>query len=238
MLELDVLKQELSQFETSLYDVINALNIDDKENRIKEIEDKMNDQHFWDDVDQANEEVKELKHLKNIVDDKNYLITTYEDSLMLIEISKEENDLSVVPEIEENIQNLKNKVENIKLSMLLNSEYDNKKAIVSLHAGAGGTESCDFCSMLYRMYQRYADKNNFELVLLDYLDGEEAGIKSITFEINGINAYGYMKSEKGVHRLVRISPFNAAGKRQTSFVSCDVIPDIDEEIEIEIRDED
>ena len=128
--------------------------------------------------------------------------------------------------------------ENIRMKTLLSGEYDRNNAIVSLHAGAGGTESCDWASMLYRMYTRWADKKGFSVEVLDSLDGEEAGIKSITFQVNGENAYGYLKSEKGVHRLVRISPFNAAGKRQTSFVSCDVMPEIAEDVDVEIRDED
>ena len=121
---------------------------------------------------------------------------------------------------------------------LLSGEYDGENAIIKLNAGAGGTEACDWCSMLYRMYTRWAERKGFTLEELDFLEGEEAGVKSVTFQVNGLNAYGYLKSEKGVHRLVRISPFNAAGKRQTSFVSCDVMPDIDKEIEVEIRDED
>jgi len=124
------------------------------------------------------------------------------------------------------------------MKTLLSGEYDRNNAIVSLHAGAGGTESCDWAAMLYRMYTRWADKKGFSVEVLDSLDGEEAGIKSITFQVNGENAYGYLKSEKGVHRLVRISPFNAAGKRQTSFVSCDVMPDIEEDVDVEIREED
>ena len=128
--------------------------------------------------------------------------------------------------------------EDIRMKTLLSGEYDRNNAIVSLHAGAGGTESCDWAAMLYRMYTRWADKKGFSVEVLDSLDGEEAGIKSITFQVNGENAYGYLKSEKGVHRLVRISPFNAAGKRQTSFVSCDVMPDIEEDVDVEIREED
>ncbi len=130
------------------------------------------------------------------------------------------------------------KYDAIRLKTLLSGEYDKDNAIVTLHAGAGGTESCDWAGMLYRMYMKWADKKGFSVEVLDYLDGDEAGVKSVTFQVNGENAYGYLKSEKGVHRLVRISPFNAAGKRQTSFVSCDVMPDIEEDLDVEIRDED
>ena len=150
----------------------------------------------------------------------------------------EENDPELIPEIDQMMKEFVQTYEDIRMKTLLSGEYDRNNAIVSLHAGAGGTESCDWAAMLYRMYIRWADKKGFSVEVLDSLDGEEAGIKSITFQVNGENAYGYLKSEKGVHRLVRISPFNAAGKRQTSFVSCDVMPDIEEDVDVEIREED
>ena len=156
----------------------------------------------------------------------------------MIELGNEENDASVIPDIEELLGEFEIEFDNLKIQTLLSGEYDKNNAIVTLHAGAGGTESCDWAAMLYRMYIRWADKKGFSVEVLDSLDGEEAGIKSITFQVNGENAYGYLKSEKGVHRLVRISPFNAAGKRQTSFVSCDVMPDIEEDVDVEIREED
>ena len=156
----------------------------------------------------------------------------------MIEMGYEENDPDVVPEIEEMLQNFQETFDAIRIKTLLSGEYDTHDAIVTLHAGAGGTESCDWASMLYRMYTRWADKKGFSIEVLDYLDGDEAGIKSVTFQVNGLNAYGYLKSERGVHRLVRISPFNAAGKRQTSFVSCDVMPDIEEDVDVEINPDD
>jgi peptide chain release factor 2 len=149
----------------------------------------------------------------------------------------EENDDSLLPEIDEALALFIKDLEDLKLKTLLSSEYDKYNAILTLHAGAGGTESCDWASMLCRMYQRWADKKGFSVEMLDFLDGEEAGLKSVTLQINGMNAFGYLKSERGVHRLVRISPFNAAGKRQTSFVSCDVMPDIEEDTGIEINDD-
>ena len=144
----------------------------------------------------------------------------------------------MVPEVEEMLKEFKDKLEEIRINTLLSGEYDSDNAILRLNAGAGGTESCDWCSMLYRMYCRWAEKKGYSVEVLDYLDGEEAGIKSVTIQINGENAFGYLKSEKGVHRLVRISPFNAAGKRQTSFVSCDVMPDIEEDLDVDINEED
>ena len=182
--------------------------------------------------------MQELKNLKDTIEEYNDLKTMYEDIQVLIEMGYEENDASVIPEIEEALDEFKEKLEKMRLATLLNEEYDKDNAILTLHAGAGGTESCDWAGMLYRMYTRWAEKKGYSVEVLDYLDGEEAGIKSVTIQVNGINAYGYLKSEKGVHRLVRISPFNAAGKRQTSFVSCDVMPDIEEDLDIEINPDD
>ena len=198
----------------------------------------MEDPNFWNEPSVSQKKMQELKSLKDDVATYSALAAGYEDIETMIEMGYEENDPSLIPEIQVMLDEFIETYENIRMKTLLSGEYDKNKAIVSLHAGAGGTESCDWASMLFRMYSRWADKKGFSLTILDSLDGEEAGIKSITFEVNGENAYGYLKSEKGVHRLVRISPFNAAGKRQTSFVSCDVMPDIEEDIDIEIKDED
>lgn len=193
---------------------------------------------FWNDAQESQKKMKELKSLKDDMNTYTELKTRYEDIETLLVMGEEEGDLSLIPEIEEAMQEYEQQFEAIRIKTLLSGEYDADSAIVSLNAGAGGTESCDWASMLYRMYTRWASARGFELEVLDYHEGEEAGIKSVTFQVNGTNAYGYLKSEKGVHRLVRISPFNAAGKRQTSFVSCDVMPDIEEEVDIEIKDED
>ena len=193
---------------------------------------------FWNDPDRSQELMKELKSKKNDVETYDRLQSQFEDIETMIEMGYEENDASLIPEIEEMLADFQKTFEDIRMKTLLSGEYDKNNAIVTLHAGAGGTESCDWASMLYRMYTRWAAARGFDVVVLDYLDGEEAGIKSVTFQVNGEYAYGYLKSEKGVHRLVRISPFNAAGKRQTSFVSCDVMPDIEEDIDIEINDDD
>lgn len=193
---------------------------------------------FWNDPVVSQNKMKELKSMKDDAATYEKLATQFDDIATLIEMGYEENDESLIPEIEAELQEFIDTYENIRIKTLLSGEYDKDNAILSLHAGAGGTESCDWASMLFRMYSRWADSKGFALEVLDSLDGEEAGIKSITFQINGENAYGYLKSEKGVHRLVRISPFNAAGKRQTSFVSCDVMPDIEDDIDIEIKDDD
>ncbi len=193
---------------------------------------------FWDNPDRSNKLMKELKNLKDTCQTYYDLETQYEDILTLIEMGYEENDESLIPETQAELDSFIATFEEMRISTLLSGEYDKNNAILKLNAGAGGTESCDWCGMLYRMYTRWAEKKGFAVEVLDYLDGDEAGIKSVTFQVNGENAYGYLKSEKGVHRLVRISPFNAQGKRQTSFVSLDVMPDIEEDLDVEINEED
>lgn len=198
----------------------------------------MEEPNFWDNPEQSQESMKILKSLKDDIETYQQLKEQYEEVELLIEMGYEENDPSVLPDIESTLSSFKETLEDIRIKTLLSGEYDEANAIVTLHAGAGGTESCDWASMLYRMYTRWADKKGYQVEVLDYLDGDEAGIKSVTFEVNGPKAYGYLKSEKGVHRLVRISPFNAAGKRQTSFVSCEVMPDLEEDVDIEINMDD
>ena len=181
--------------------------------------------------------MKELKGLKDFLEAVEGLSGAYEDMQTLLEMAYEENDESLIPEIEAELAAFEETFEGIRIQTLLSGEYDKDNAIVTLHAGAGGTESCDWANMLYRMYSRWAERKGFSVEVLDFLDGDVAGLKAITFQVNGENAYGYLKSEKGVHRLVRISPFNAAGKRQTSFASCDVVPDIEDDIDIELNDD-
>ena len=192
---------------------------------------------FWDDAEKASADMKELKDLKSIVERADALSMAYDDIMTLIEMGNEEADESLVPEVENEFVQFQKEFEDLRITTMLTGEHDAENAILTLHAGAGGTESCDWASMLCRMYEKWADKRGFTVEVLDSLDGDEAGLKSVTLEIQGDNAYGYLKSEHGVHRLVRISPFNAAGKRQTSFVSCDVMPDIKQDIDIEIADD-
>ena len=193
---------------------------------------------FWDDAEKASADMKELKDLKSIVERADALSMAYDDIMTLIEMGNEEADESLVPEVENEFVQFQKEFEDLRITTMLTGEHDAENAILTLHAGAGGTESCDWASMLCRMYEKWADKRGFTVEVLDSLDGDEAGLKSVTLEIQGDNAYGYLKSEHGVHRLVCISPFNAAGKRQTSFVSCDVMPDIKQDIDIEIADDD
>ena len=198
----------------------------------------MEDQHFWDDAKESAKVIKEVKGLKDTIEAFSKLESLYEDVETLIEMGYEEEDESILEEVKESFTQLEKQLDDMTVSTLLSDEYDKDNAILTIHAGAGGTESCDWASMLYRMYCRYADSKGFSYEVLDFLDGDEAGYKSVTLQISGENAYGYLKSERGVHRLVRISPFNAAGKRQTSFVSLDVMTDIDDDIDIEIKDDD
>ena len=209
-----------------------------KKLRIEELERLMEEPNFWEDAEKSQHTMKELKDLKSVLEEYESLQSAYEDIETLLEMGYEEADESLIPEIEQELKDFEQHFEELRIGTLLSGEYDRDNAILTLHAGAGGTESCDWASMLCRMYQRWADKKGFAVDMIDFLDGEEAGLKSVTLEIKGTNAYGYLKSEHGVHRLVRISPFNAAGKRQTSFVSCDVMPDIEEDLDVEINDDD
>ena len=193
---------------------------------------------FWDDPERSNQKMKELKNLKDTVGECDKLSTQYDDILTLIDMGYEENDESLIPEIRGELDEFIREFDELRIGTLLSGEYDKNNAILKLNAGAGGTESCDWCGMLYRMYTRWAERKGFTIEVLDYLDGDEAGIKSVTFQVNGLNAHGYLKSEKGVHRLVRISPFNAQGKRQTSFVSLDVMPDIEGDLDVDIDEKD
>ena len=238
MVELDQFKYTLSTYVPMLKELGASLNLDAKKERIAELSRYMEAPDFWDDPERSQKMTKELKSLEDTVKSYTTLSTQYDDISELIEMGYEENDPEVIPVIQESLDEFTTNLEALRLSTLLNGEYDKNNAIIRLNAGAGGTEACDWSGMLYRMYTRYADRNGFSVEVLDMLDGDEAGIKSDTFQVNGENAYGYLKSEKGVHRLVRISPFNAAGKRQTSFVSCDVMPEIEEDLDVEINDDD
>ena len=238
MVELDQYKFTLNGYEASLKELRESLDLENKSKRISEIEKTMEAPDFWDDSKKSKAVIAEMKKLKSAVNGFNSVNGMYEDAVTLLELGYESNDESLIPEVKDMVEQFVQSYEEMRVSTLLSEEYDKENAILTIHAGAGGTESCDWASMLYRMYCRWAEAKGYSYELIDFLDGDEAGYKSVTLEIIGENAYGYLKSEHGVHRLVRISPFNAAGKRQTSFVSCDVMPDIDEDIDIEINDDD
>lgn len=238
MIELDQLKYNLNSYREPLERLSGSLGLEEKKERIEQLELDMEAPGFWEDLEESQKVVKEVKGLKDQVEGYEGLRGQFEDIETLIEMAAEEEDEELAAETQEAFAEFEPAYESLRISTLLSGEYDKNNAILSLHAGAGGTESCDWASMLYRMYTRWAGKKGFETKVIDYLDGDEAGIKSVTVEIKGENAYGYLRSERGVHRLVRISPFNAAGKRQTSFASCDVMPEIDEDLNVEIADED
>lgn len=193
---------------------------------------------FWENAEKAKDHMQVLKSLKSTVENYNKIKVLYEDIETLIEMGYEENDESIVEEIGTAMGEFEEAFETMRVATLLSGQYDRDSAIVTIHSGAGGTESCDWANMLYRMYTRWAERKGFSVELLDFLEGDETGFKSVTMQITGENAYGYLKSEKGVHRLVRISPFNAAGKRQTSFASLDVMPDIEEDVDVDINEDD
>ena len=201
---------------------------------MEELEREMEAPDFWDDPAVSNQKMKEFKSLKDTVTTCNKLLQQYDDIETLIEMGYEENDPELIPEIRGELDEFIETFETIRINTLLSGEYDKNNAILKLNAGAGGTESCDWCSMLYRMYTRWAERKGFSVETLDMLDGEEAGIKSVTINIEGDFAYGYLKSENGVHRLVRVSPYNAQGKRMTSFASVFVVPLIDDTIDIHV----
>ena len=240
MLVLDQMKQELTAQAETLKEVVDSLDIENKKKLIEELSREMEEPNFWDDPERANKKTKALKGMQDIVQTAQGLLSQYEDILGLIDMGNEEGteDQELANEIRADLDAFTKTLENIRITNLLNGQYDDCNAILMLEAGAGGTESCDFCQMLFRMYSKWADSKGYTLTVLDELPGDEAGIKKIEFEVSGTNAYGYLKSEHGVHRLVRISPFNAQGKRQTSFVSMDVMPDIEEDLDVEINPDD
>lgn len=238
MVELDDLKTKLKAYEQPLAEMKSSLDLDSKERRIEELHMTMSEPDFWTNTEKATKTQKELGVLQNDIADYKKLSKQYEDMLLLIDMANEDDDESVLDDVRESVQEFEDTFESVRIRTLLSGQYDSSNAIITLHSGAGGTEACDWCSMLFRMYSRWIERHGFTMEVLDSLDGDEAGLKSVTFQVNGENAYGLLKSEMGIHRLVRISPFNAAGKRQTSFVSCDVMPDIEEDVDVEIRPED
>lgn len=206
--------------------------------RVSELENRMQEPNFWDDINKAQETTQEAKNLKDRLEKYNNTLTRLEDTEVLIEMSIEEEDESSLDEVKNELKEIEDIIEQFKIQILLSGEYDKNNAIVSLHSGAGGTDAQDWAEMLLRMYTRWADKKGYKVETISLLPGDEAGIKSVELKITGEFAYGYLKAEKGIHRLVRISPFNANGKRQTSFASMEVLPELTESQDIEIKEDD
>ena len=238
IIQLEEAKRTLQGMKGDLEDLGSALKIDRLRDEAEELEQKTLVPNFWDDTENSGKILRELKRIKSTLEEYAELKRSLEDALTLADMGIEENDESVTDEVVAEVEKIRAGEERMRLETLLSGEYGACNAIVSLHPGAGGTEAQDWASMLYRMYTRWAEKHGFAVKLLDWLDGDEAGLKSATMLVEGTNAYGYLKSEHGVHRLVRISPFDASGRRHTSFASVEVTPELDDSMDIEIRDED
>ncbi|MEE7582911.1 MAG: peptide chain release factor 2 [Oscillospiraceae bacterium] len=238
MVILDDLKNELVSYRKDINELSEVLNIENAKKEVNSLHIEMEQQGFWDDLENSQKVVQKSKNLENKIEHFKQLSNKLEDTIAMVELAMEEQDETIVNEILQDFNSFKTELEDVKLSTLLSGEYDSKNAIITFHAGAGGTEAQDWAEMLYRMYNHWTERHNFKAKLLDYLDGDEAGLKSASLLIEGENAYGFLKSEAGVHRLVRISPFDASGRRHTSFAAVEVMPEIDDTIEIDIRPED
>ena len=238
MLQYEELRLQLESMKPELDDLADALGLKRLALEVEELEMKSTEPGFWDNPEESQKVLQRTGALKGKITGYEDLMTKYEDTLALIELANEEEDLSFLEEVEESVESVRSDMETQRLSTLLTGEYDGNNAIITLHAGAGGTEAQDWALMLYRMYNRWAESHNFKVTTTDMLDGDEAGIKSATILIEGENAYGYTKSEAGVHRLVRVSPFDASGRRQTSFASVEVLPEIALDKQVVIPPED
>ena len=238
MLQFEELRLKLQGLLPDIADLANAIGLAQMEKEVAELELRAAEPGFWDNMENAQKVTQRAANLKDRIEDYKRLEQNCHDTLTLIDLADEEGDESLLPECEESVEAIVASLEKQRLSTLLTGEYDNHNAILTFHAGAGGTEAQDWASMLYRMYTHWAEAHGFKYVLLDYLDGDEAGLKSACIRIEGENAYGYLKGESGVHRLVRISPFDSSGRRHTSFAALEIIPEIDDTIELDIRPED
>lgn len=238
MLQFEELRLSLQNLEPNLLDLAEALGLESMREEIEKLDEKASQPGFWDDMSNSQAVLQRSSMLKNKVSSYERLKNSFADTLALIELADEEEDLSLLPEAQAEVQKFQTKLEEQRLTTLLSGEYDSKNAILTFHAGAGGTEAQDWAEMLYRMYCRWGERHGYNVKTLDYLDGEEAGLKSASILIEGENAYGFLKSEVGVHRLVRVSPFDSSGRRHTSFASLEVMPEIDEDAEVEISPDD
>ena len=238
MIEFDELRLKLESFRNEVNALEDALGLEQLSKEIEELENRTTVPGFWDDQNTSGEILKQISVKKGKVEMAADIRSQFDDLLTLIEMANEEEDLSLLEEITEGVAEFEGKLSAATLSTLLTGEYDSKNALLTFHAGAGGTEAQDWNEMLVRMYTRWGEAHGFNVKMLDFLDGEEAGLKSAVLQVEGVNAYGYLKGETGVHRLVRISPFDSSGRRHTSFASLEVMPEIDDDTEIDIRPED
>lgn len=238
MIQFEELRLELERTKPEIYDLADALGLKAMESEIQQLENKATEPGFWDDMEKSQVILQRTSVLKGKVEGYNNLVAKYDDAMALIELANEDEDLSLLEEAQSEVEGIKEQLEKQRLQTLLTGEYDGRNAILTFHAGSGGTEAQDWAEMLYRMYNRWAEKMGFKVKTVDYLDGDEAGLKSATILVEGVNAYGYLKSEAGVHRLVRVSPFDSSGRRHTSFASLEVMPEIDDNIKVDINPED
>ena len=238
IVKLTYFKEKINEFKPKIDNLRISLNLKSKNEEIAMLEKEILDKNFWNDVDKAKKITKKCSILKDKVKRFNELVLSLQDLEVFLEMFENAEDEGVTAELENSFKNVEKEIKAQSISALLNGEYDGNNAILTLHAGAGGTEAMDWVQMLYRMYFRFAEKHYFKIKILNTIDGEEAGIKSISFLLGGENAYGYLKSEAGVHRLVRVSPFDSSGRRHTSFASVEVLPEIDEDLNVKISEED
>ena len=238
IIQLDEARLKLAALRNDAKELGISMRLDELRASVEELEERTHDQNFWNDQATSGKILQEIKQKKYKIEQHEALVAAIEDTYTLCELSLEENDESSLEDILAEVERIEKEIEKMNIDILLSGEYDKNNAILSFHPGAGGTEAQDWALMLYRMYTRWGEKNGFKVKLIDWLDGEEAGIKSATILIEGMNAYGYMKSESGVHRLVRVSPFDSSGRRHTSFASVEVTPELDDSNDVEIRDED
>jgi len=238
MIEFDEYKVKLNGLKPMLDGLADSLNLPVCKEEWERLQAQIESPGFWDNADVSQKVMKRSRQLEAKIERYNKMLEAWDDLMTIIEMAQEENDESMLDELKAGFVDLEGKMEDTRLETLLNGDYDGNNALVSFQAGAGGTEAQDWCQMLYRMYTRWAERHGFTYKILDYLDGDEAGLKSASIMIEGTNAYGFLKSENGVHRLVRVSPFDAAGRRQTSFAAVEVIPEITDDVEVEIRPED
>ena len=238
MLQFEELRLKLEALEPSIKDLADSIGLDGLRRQAEELDAQASAPGFWDDMEFAQKMTQKAAGVKGKIEAYERLVSDYQDTLTLIELADEAEDLSLLDECKEGLEKVQKSMETQRLATLLSGEYDGKNAILNFQAGTGGTEAQDWASMLYRLYTRWAERHGYQYNILDYQDGDEAGIKSASIEVLGENAYGYLKSENGVHRLVRISPFDASGRRQTSFAALEVIPMLDNDTNVEIRPED
>ena len=238
VIEYDEYKQKLQALEPTLGELEKALGIPKAREELSTLQKETEQDGFWNDLERSQKVSQQIKRLENKIKKHDRLVSEWEDTLTLCEMAQEEDDASQLPDVMEGYEKLQKEISERRLAALLSGEYDANNAILTFHAGAGGTEAQDWAQMLYRMYTRWTERHGFTYQIMDYQEGDEAGIKSATIMVEGENAYGYLRGEHGVHRLVRVSPFDANARRQTSFASVEVMPDLPEDVEVDIRPED